>query len=198
MSTELERATEQMQAGQYKKAVDTLWGVTFAGDDGELQAQRVIALATQLRDATEGGLRHDCEEHIARAQRFLSPEGATELQAHAEGRAEKLAQEQREEAVRLAREARAAGLAWLEIRSGREQVAGELRAASSVGAAATSTLIEAVEAEGWRLEHMSAFFRPTKVQTSPLRGADFFMGGDVVDGQEVRLYLFRRADDRTR
>jgi hypothetical protein len=26
MSTELEKATEQMQAGQYKKAVDTLWG----------------------------------------------------------------------------------------------------------------------------------------------------------------------------
>ncbi len=157
----------------------------------------MIALATQLRDATEGGLRHDCEEHIARAQRFLSPEGATELRAHAEERAEKLAQEQREEAVRLAREARAAGLAWLEVHSRRDQVAGEMRAASSEGAASTAALIDTVEAEGWRLEHMSAFFRPTKVQTSPLRGADFFMGGDVVDGQEVRLCLFRRADERS-
>ena len=34
-------------------------------------------------------------------------------------------------------------------------------------------------------------FRPTRVQTSVLRGAEYFMGGELVDGDEVYLYLFR-------
>ena len=55
-------------------------------------------------------------------------------------------------------------------------------------------MIDAVEAEGWRLEHVASMFRPTRVQTSVLRGAEVFMGGDVVDGEETYLYLFRRAD----
>jgi hypothetical protein len=44
------------------------------------------------------------------------------------------------------------------------------------------------------LEHVSCLFRPTKVQTSPFRGAEFFMGGEIVNGEERHLYLFRRAD----
>ena len=40
-------------------------------------------------------------------------------------------------------------------------------------------------------------FVPTRVQTSILRGADL-LGGDVVEGDEKYLYLFRRADEAAR
>ena len=97
----------------------------------------------------------------------------------------------------LAREARAAGLTWLETRRGEDVVAAEMLAAladdPSAGSAPPPSMIDAVEAEGWRLEHVAAMFRPTKVQTSLLRGADL-LGGDVVDGEETYLYLFRRVD----
>jgi len=67
------------------------------------------------------------------------------------------------------------------------------------GAAGTllspSSTIDAVEAEGWRLEHVACMFRPTKVQTSVLRGAEVFMGGDIIDGEETHIYLFRRVDE---
>jgi putative addiction module component (TIGR02574 family) len=33
-----------------------------------------------------------------------------------------------------------------------------------------------------------------RIETSPLRGADLFLGGDVVDGEERYLYYFRRVD----
>ena len=41
---------------------------------------------------------------------------------------------------------------------------------------------------------MTHRFVPTMVQTSILRGADL-LGGDLVQGQESYLYLFRRLDN---
>jgi len=194
MPNELQKAQAQHQDGEHKRAVDTLWEVAFVGDHAEMDARGVIALATELKDVTQGGVRHDCDEHIARAQRFLELVGDPDARA----RKEELDRRRREEPVLLAREARAAGLTWLEIRLGEDVVAAEMLTALADGSSADSapqtSMIDAVEAEGWRLEHVAAMFRPTKVQTSVLRGAEFFMGGDVVDGEETYLYLFRRVD----
>ena len=194
MSGELKKAQAQYQAGEFKRAVGTLWEVTFASAQGETDAREVIALATLLREATQGGVRSDCEENIARAERFLT--GGHDPAAHA--RSGQQLQQSREEAVRLAREARDAGLTWFELRRNEDVVAAEMLAVKTAGAAGAppplSSTIDAVEAEGWRLEHVACMFRPTKVQTSVLRGAEVFMGGDVIDGEETHLYLFRRVD----
>ena len=194
MPNELEKAKAQYQAGEHKRAVDTLWEVTFVGDHAEMDAHGVIALATQLKDVTQGGVQRDCDEHIARAERFLELAGDPAARA----RREELDRRRREEPVQLAREARAAGLTWLEIRRGEDVVAAEMLAAladdPAAGSAPQPGMIDAVEAEGWRLEHVATMFRPTRVQTSVLRGAEFFMGGEVVDGEETYLYLFRRVD----
>ncbi len=249
MPNKLQKAEAQYQAGEHRRAVDTLWEVTFIGDHAEVDARGVIALATQLKDVTHGGVEHDCDEHIARAERFLELAGDPVARA----RREELDRRRREEPVQLAREARAAGLTWLEIRRGEDVVAAEMLAAlatdASVGSTPQLSMIDAVEAEGWRLEHLACFgwiesarhrccdaprsscaacsstasqttpslacscassppsrrrpaaeyvtamFRPTRVQTSVLRGAEFFMGGEVVDGEEIYLYLFRRVDE---
>lgn len=192
MSGELKWAQAEYQAGEFKRAVDTLWEVTFVGDQAETDAREVIALATLLREETQGGLRSDCEEHIARAERFL---GAGAAAGVCDGQQP---QQLREEAVRLAREAREAGLTWFELRRNQDVVAAEMLAGTTAGEAgslpAPLSTIDAVETEGWRLEHVACMFRPTKVQTSVLRGADVFMGGDVIDGEETHFYLFRRVD----
>jgi len=192
MSKALDKATQQFQARQYKKAADTLYEVSFAGDDGEAAARGVLSLATQLRDGTEGSVRAQCEEHIARAERLLS----TEERVFAQTRIDRLEADLRQDPVGLARWAREAGLTWLELASAEDFVAAHMRSAmdaDGAGGTAAACVIDAVEAEGWRLEHVSSIFRPTRLQTSPLRGADLFMGGDVVEGTDVHLYLFRTA-----
>jgi len=194
MSGELTKAQAQYQAGEFKRAVGTLWEVTFVGAQAETNAREVIALATLLREATQGGVRRDCEENIARAERFLTDGNDPAVHARSGQQLQRL----REEAVRLAREAREAGLTWFELRRSEDLVAAEMRAVRTADAAGPLAplpgTIDAVEAEGWRLEHVACMFRPTKVQTSVLRGAEVFMGGDVIDGEETHLYLFRRAD----
>jgi hypothetical protein len=195
MSKELEKAQAQYQSGEYKRAADTLWEVTFVGAQAETEARGVIVLASLLRDATQGGVRGDCEEHIARAERFLGSGDDSAERA----RASELVRQLRDDAVREAREARAAGLGWFELRRGVDIVASEMTSAQATDPAVTTprpaSTIDAVEAEGWRLEHVACMFRPTRVQTSVLRGAEYFMGGELVDGDEVYLYIFRRADE---
>ena len=193
MSKALEKATDQYQAGQLKKAVATLWEATFAGDAGETEARGVLALAVLLRDATDGGVRGECEEQISRAERFLR----AEEQAVAQGRVDRLETELRQDPVRLANWARETGLRWLEVTSAEDLVAAQMRDAMALdghGAPPPGCIIDAVEAVGWRLENVACVFKPTRLQTSPLRGADVFMGGDVVEGEEKFLYLFRRVD----
>ena len=194
MSKELDKAQAQYQAGEYKRAVNTLWEVTFAGVEGEADARALLALASLLRDATQGGVRRDSEEHIARAERFLDSGGDPDQRA----RARELQRQLREDAVRSAREARAAGLGWFELRRGEDIVAAEMLFAQTAApvrdASRPASTIHAVEAEGWHLEHVACMFRPTKVQTSVLRGAEYFMGGDLIDGDETHIYLFRRVE----
>ncbi len=194
MSKQLEKAREQYRVGQFKKAADTLYGVSFGGDDGDAEARGVIELASLLRDATQGRLREECEDHIARAKRLLDGDVA----AAATARAGELESELTKDPVRLARWAKETGLTWLEIESADDVVAADQKAAMLAAGAqqagpAPRCFIDAVEAEGWRLEHVAHSFRPTKVQTSVLRGADL-LGGDVVQGDEKYLYLFRRVD----
>jgi hypothetical protein len=193
MSKELDQAQAQYRAGDYKRAVDTLWEVTFLGMEAEADARSVVALATLLRDATQGGARRDCDEHIARAERFL----ASGDDADERARAGELVRQSRDDAVREASKAAAAGLGWFELRRTVDIVATEAySAAPSDPSSATPRpmgTIDAVEAEGWRLEHVACMFRPTTVQTSVLRGAEYFMGGDLVDGEEIHIYLFRAS-----
>jgi len=196
MSKALEKATEQYKAGQLKKAVATLWETAFAGDGGATEARGVLALAVLLRDATDGGVRGECEQQISRAERFLR----AEEQTAAEERVDRLEAELRQDPVRLAHWARETGLTWLEVASAQDLVAAQMRTTMALdghGAPPPGCIIDAVEAEGWRLESVVCVFKPTRLQTSPLRGADFFMGGDVVEGEEKFLYLFRRADGAT-
>jgi hypothetical protein len=194
VANELEKAQGQYEAGEYKRAVDTLWEVTFVGGQADLDARRMIELATQLKGETKGSAQRDCEEHVARAQRYLEIAGGPEKQAGKRSSAVN----RRDEWVRSAREARAAGLTWLELRSREDMVVAEMQVALALNGAegvVQPGAIDAVEAEGWRLEHFATMFRPTKVQTSVLRGAEYFMGGEVVEGEESYLYLFRRADE---
>lgn len=194
MANELEKAQGQYEAGEYKRAVDTLWEVTFVGGQADLDARRMIELAMQLKSETKGSAQRDCDEHVARAQRYLEIAGGPEKQAGKRSSAVN----RRDEWVRSAREARAAGLTWLELRSREDMVVAEMQVALAVNGAEGMVqpgAIDAVESEGWRLEHFATMFRPTKVQTSVLRGAEYFMGGEVVEGEESYLYLFRRADE---
>lgn len=131
MSGELKKAQAQYQAGEFKRAVDTLWEVTFVGDQAEADAREVLTLATLLREATQGGVRGDCEEHIARAERFLSGDNDPAARA----RAGRQLQQLREDAIRLAREAREAGLTWFELRREEDVVAAETLAAQTADAA---------------------------------------------------------------
>jgi hypothetical protein len=134
MSKELEKAQAQYQAGEYKRAADTLWEVTFVGAQAETEARGVIALASLLRDATQGGVRGDCEEHIARAERFLGSGDDSAERA----RASELVRQLRDDAVREAREARAAGLGWFELRRGVDIVASEMSSAQATDPAVTT------------------------------------------------------------
>lgn len=194
MSRALRKANEQYQAGRYEKAVDALVEVSFAGDDGEAKARAVLALATLLRDVTEGSLRANCEEQIARARRLLD-----RIEQTASGdRLERREVELRSDPVALACWAREAGLTWLQMSSAEDLVAARMRdvMARESGSAdnAAPCVLEAVEAEGWRLEHVTYASHSTQVETSPLRGADLVMGGDVITGEERYLYYFRRVD----
>jgi hypothetical protein len=195
MPKELDKAQAHYQAGEYKRAVDTLWEVPFDGMHAEADARGVVALASLLRDLTQGGVRRDCEEHITRAERFLDSSDDTDERI----RTRALVRQVCDDAVREAREALAAGLGWFELRRTIDIVATELYAAGAVDALDPTpgpvSTIDAVEAEGWRLEHVACMFRPTIVQTSVLRGAEYFMGGDLIDGEETHIYLFRRADE---
>jgi hypothetical protein len=148
-----------------------------------------------LRERTEGDLRERSEDHIRRANMIISRSELRETTA----RANELAAELRTDPMRLARWTFEAGLTWLEVEwpesiAGRELESAVAAAASGGQAKPDLALLDAIEAEGWRLEAVTHAFRPTSIQTSPLRGADWVAGGDVVEGDERFLYLFRRVD----
>ena len=45
MPKALDKAQAQYRSGQHKKAADTLWEVSFGGEDAEAEARSVVALA---------------------------------------------------------------------------------------------------------------------------------------------------------
>jgi hypothetical protein len=199
MSNQLESAQEQYQAGQYKKAVATLWEVPLTDGGGLDEARELLKVASALRDATDGPLRADCEAQIQRAKEAIDRYES----GLADDRVQQLEAGLKQDPAKLARWAKEAGLRWLQVETDTDAAAAVQTAA--IAAAATgrdeppqTCLIDAVEAEGWRLEHVQNVFRPTMLQTSPLRGAEFFMGGEVVEGQMRYFYLFRRVDEQGR
>ena len=186
MSKALDRAAEQFQAGQLKKAVDTLWEVSFAGDEAEAEAQALLALAVQLRDATEGATRSDCEEHIARAERYL---GAGESRPRAREA------ELRDDPSALARWAREVGLTWLTVDSTEDLIAAPLHAAvADAGSAPPPCVLDVVEAEGWRLECVTRAFQPLN---NGLFGSPNTIGQGFFRVEEKFQYVFRRVGDES-
>jgi hypothetical protein len=195
LSKALEKATEQYEAGRYEKAVVTLDKVGRGAATPVEEALGLRDLATVLRDHTQGDLRERSEDHMRRANMIISRRESRETTQ----RGNELAAELRRAPVQLARWAFEAGLTWLELASpgsiaGRELESAIAAAASGGQAKPDLALLDAVEAEGWRLETVTHAFRPTSIQTSPLRGADWVAGGDVVEGDERCLYLFRWVD----
>lgn len=72
MSTTLERARGQIEAGKYKAARDTLWEVereVRGGDTGG--AQGLLDVASDLRERTTGSVRDECDELVGRARKAL-------------------------------------------------------------------------------------------------------------------------------
>ena len=78
------------------------------------------------------------------------------------------------------------------VESGEDLVAAPLRAAAA-GSPLPEGVIDAVETEGWQLEHITRCVRPLKVTLSPF-GAYVFVGGQVVESAEEYQYVFRRVD----
>lgn len=68
----LDKARAQTGAGRYKAAVDTLLYVETQVRGGEHGAAgSLLELASELRDQTRGGVRHDCERFMESAQKVL-------------------------------------------------------------------------------------------------------------------------------
>jgi hypothetical protein len=181
MSKMLAKATEQFRAGQFKKAADTLWEVTFVGNDYHAEAQAMLTLATQLRDVSDGGVRTDCEEHIARAQRYL-----TSGENDPANREAAL----RRDPVGLARLAREAGLTWLTVDSEVNLTAAPLQAVLADAASPPpACILDSVEAEGWRLVCVTRAFQPVNnwVWGSPDKIAQ-----GVFRVEEKYQYMFKR------
>ncbi len=183
MSKALDKATQQFQAGRLKKAADTLWEVTFAGDDGDTEAQALLALAAQLRDASDGSVRRDCEEHIARAERYLRAGESSPNRREAESR---------RDPVTLARWAREVGLTWLTVDSEEDLVAAPMHAAVAGTGAPPACVLDAVEAEGWRLESVTRAFQPVN---NWVWGSPDTIAQGVFRVEEKYQYVFRRMSE---
>ena len=71
MSNELEKARQQIDAGQYKKAESTLWGVECRARDDLLEARGLLEAASTVRDHAHGRVRDDASELIRLAQQHI-------------------------------------------------------------------------------------------------------------------------------
>jgi hypothetical protein len=71
VSKELETAREQAAAGQYKKAVESLWDVERGARTDPAEASGLLEVASGLREKTTGGLREQCVELIDDAQQYI-------------------------------------------------------------------------------------------------------------------------------
>lgn len=189
MSRQLDKAREEYQAGDFKKAVRLLWELPIGVDD----PRDVMELATMVRGKAEGKVAAECDEFLRSHQRAV----AEAEKNQAAKRAQELETSLKADPAALARWAVQAGLRWLEIESSEDVVAASLKAAMAAAGgreqAPQPCMIDAVEAEGWRLEHVQHFFKPIKIQTTIFKGADL-IGGEPVEGEMTYFYLFRRVD----
>ena len=85
MSEQLEKARQQMGAGQYKRAVESLWNAEVLAREDLDEARGLLQAATELRDKTTGGIRADCDELIEDAEKYIIRETALPLSIHAAG-----------------------------------------------------------------------------------------------------------------
>ena len=79
MSQELEKAKTQIAAGQYKKAVSTLWEAERWAQGDLTEARGLLEVATALRDKTDGRLKGDCDYFIKWAEKCIEKESAKPL-----------------------------------------------------------------------------------------------------------------------
>lgn len=71
MSKELDRAREQVGAGQYKRAVSTLWEAERWARADIAEARALLELASLVRDKVDGRTKSDCDELIEDAQKYI-------------------------------------------------------------------------------------------------------------------------------
>jgi hypothetical protein len=188
MSRQLDKAREEYESGDYKKAVRLLWELPIGADD----PGNVMELATMIRGKAEGKVAAECDEFLRSHQQAV----AEAEKSQAAKRAQELETSLKADPAALARWAAQAGLGWLEIESSEDVVAASLKAAMAAAGrdqAPQPCMIDAVEAEGWRLEHVQHLFKPVKIQTTIFKGADL-IGGEPVEGEMTYFYLFRRVD----
>ena len=74
MSQELTKAREQLAAGQYKKAVSTLWDAERWARSDLTEARGLLEVATAIRDVTSGRLKDDCALLIEDAEKYIERE----------------------------------------------------------------------------------------------------------------------------
>ena len=71
VSKELGIAREQAAAGQYKKAVNSLWDVERGARTDPAEARGLFEVASAFREKTTGGLRDQCVDLIDYAQKYI-------------------------------------------------------------------------------------------------------------------------------
>jgi hypothetical protein len=71
VSKELGTAREQAAAGQYKKAVNSLWDVERWARTDPAEARGLLEVASALREKTTGRLREQCVDLIDYAQKYI-------------------------------------------------------------------------------------------------------------------------------
>jgi len=71
VSNELQRAQEQLAAGDLKKAASTLWDVERLARTDLDEARGLLEVASELRDKASGRVRGDCDLLIDDAQRYI-------------------------------------------------------------------------------------------------------------------------------
>ena len=74
MSQELAKAREQFAAGQYKKAVSTLWDAERSARSDLTEARGLLEVASAIRDVTSGRLKADCVLLIEDAEKYIQRE----------------------------------------------------------------------------------------------------------------------------
>jgi hypothetical protein len=74
VSQELAKAREQFAAGQYKKAVSTLWDAERWARSDLAEARELLEVASAIRDVTSGRLKADCVLLVEDAEKYIQRE----------------------------------------------------------------------------------------------------------------------------